>query len=91
MIVKVIRVGGCQEEDRVVSYAADEGIGIPKDEQVSVFECFFRVDSGLRRKTQGVGLGLFLVKAIITAQHSEVWLSSEPGKGATFYFALPAS
>ncbi|HEY52376.1 MAG TPA: GAF domain-containing protein [Caldilineae bacterium] len=85
----VIRVGGWQEDGRVVTYVADEGIGIPKDEQSSVFDRFFRVDSSLRRSTQGVGLGLFLVKAIIEAHNGEVWLSSEPGKGATFFFALP--
>jgi len=87
----MIRVGGRQEDDRVITYVADEGIGIPKDEQASVFDRFFRVDSGLRRSTQGAGLGLFLVKAIIEAHNGEVWLSSEPGKGTTFFFALPLS
>ena len=86
-----IRVGGWQEDDRVVTYVADEGIGIPKDEQVAVFDRFFRVDSGLRRNTQGVGLGLFLVKAIIEAHDGAVWLNSEPGKGTTFFFALSLS
>lgn len=84
-----IRVGGWQEDGRVITYVADEGIGIPKDEQASVFDRFFRVDSGLRRSTQGAGLGLFLVKAIIEAHNGEVWLNSEPGKGTTFFFALP--
>ncbi len=87
----MIRIGGWQEDDRVVTYVADEGIGIPKDEQALVFERFFRVDSRLRRDTQGVGLGLFLVKAIIEAQRGAVWLSSESDHGATFFFALPRS
>lgn len=85
----IIRVGGWNDDGRVVCYVADEGIGIPLDEQKSVFERFYRVDSGLRRDTQGVGLGLFLVKAIVQAHGGEVWLESEPGKGSTFYFALP--
>jgi len=69
----------------------DEGIGIPRDEQASVFDRFFRVDSGLRRSTQGAGLGLFLVKAIVEAHNGAVWLTSEPGQGATFFFSLPIS
>jgi PAS domain S-box-containing protein len=87
----LIRVGGWEEDGRVVTFVADEGIGIPKDEQALVFERFFRVDSGLQRDTQGVGLGLFLVKAIIEAHKGEVWLNSEPGKGTTFFFSLPRS
>ena len=84
-----IRVGGWSEDGRVIVYVADEGIGIPLNEQDSVFDRFYRVDSGLRRDTQGVGLGLFLVRAIVEAHGGEVWLESEPGKGSTFYFALP--
>ncbi|RME80112.1 MAG: PAS domain S-box protein [Caldilineae bacterium] len=85
----VIRVGAWAEEDRVVAYVADQGVGIPLDEQDSVFDRFYRVDSSLRRSTQGVGLGLFLVKAIVEAHGGEVWLRSQPQKGTTFFFALP--
>lgn len=85
----LIRVGGWSEDGRVVSYVADAGIGIPLEEQESVFERFYRGDSSLRRSTQGVGLGLYLVRAIVEAHGGEVWLQSEPGKGAVFFFALP--
>ncbi len=85
----LIRVGGWSEDGRVISYVADTGIGIPAEEQESVFERFYRGDSSLRRSTPGVGLGLFLVKAIVEAHGGEVWLQSEPGKGSVFYFALP--
>ncbi len=84
-----IRVGGWQEDGRVITYVADQGIGIPLGEQDSVFERFYRIDSSLRRSTQGVGLGLFLVKAIVQAHQGDVWLESEPGQGTTFYFSLP--
>jgi signal transduction histidine kinase len=75
----------------VVTYVADEGIGIPKDELPQIFERFYRVDSTFRRSTAGAGLGLFLSKAIIDAHGGEIWARSEPGAGATFFFSLPAS
>jgi len=67
----------------------DEGQGIPLDKQSRLFEPFYRVDSGLGRRTQGVGLGLFLVKAIVEGHGGHVWVQSAPGKGSTFYFTLP--
>ena len=70
-------------------YVADEGIGIPKDEQPHIFESFYRVDSSLRRGTAGAGLGLFLCKAIVEAHGGEIWARSEPGRGATFFVGLP--
>lgn len=77
--------------DRVVTYVADQGIGIPKDELSQVFERFYRVDSGLRRSTAGSGLGLFLAKAIVDAHNGQIWVRSEVGKGTTFFVALPVS
>ena len=68
---------------------ADQGIGIPSQEQEHLFQRFYRVDSSLRRKTQGAGLGLFLCKAIIEAHNGRIWVRSEPGKGSTFFFTLP--
>ena len=50
-----------QHEDVVVMYVADQGIGIPARELPHIFDRYYRVDSTLRRKTAGAGLGLFLV------------------------------
>jgi PAS domain S-box-containing protein len=92
----VIRIGGWVEEGestagnaRVVLYVADQGIGIPQGEIAKIFDRFYRVDSTLRRSTAGAGLGLFLAKAIIEAHAGQIWVRSEPGKGTTFFFALP--
>jgi PAS domain S-box-containing protein len=92
-----IRIGGWLEEDaqhsntgkRVIVYVADEGIGIPEVELSKIFERFYRVDSGLRRSTAGVGLGLFLINAIVEAHRGEIWVHSELNKGSTFFVALP--
>ncbi len=84
-----IRIGGWHDEQGVTVYVADQGIGIPQDEQSRLFESFYRVDSGLRRRTKGTGLGLYLSKTIIDAHNGTIWVRSEPGKGSTFFFTLP--
>jgi signal transduction histidine kinase len=93
----IIRIGGWLEDDplrkndhwRVVIYVADEGIGIPEAELPKIFDRFYRVDSGLRRSTAGVGIGLFLINAIVEAHGGEIWVHSELNKGTTFFVALP--
>ncbi|MCL5947331.1 MAG: ATP-binding protein [Chloroflexi bacterium] len=67
----------------------DEGPGIPLAEQGRLFQRFYRAPGGVNRQTTGVGLGLFLVKAIVEAHGGHIWLESEWGKGSTFHFSLP--
>jgi PAS domain S-box-containing protein len=77
------------ESDYAEFYVSDEGIGIPPAQQAKLFEPFYRVDSSLGRRTQGVGLGLFLCKAIVEGHGGHIWVESTPGKGSTFRFTLP--
>lgn len=84
-----ITVGGRYSEQFVTFFVRDEGIGIPENAIPHIFERFYRVDSNLKTKTKGTGLGLYLVKAIIQAHHGEIHVKSQPGKGSTFYFTLP--
>ncbi|GAB4434922.1 MAG: ATP-binding protein [Anaerolineae bacterium] len=67
----------------------DEGIGIPPSDQERIFDRFHRVDNRLARQTPGTGLGLFLVKAVVTAHNGKVWVESSPGHGSTFWVELP--
>jgi len=85
----LIRVGGRVKEDEVQVFVSDEGVGIPATEQERIFDRFTRVDNSLTRQTPGAGLGLFLVKAVIEGHGGRVWVESQPGQGATFYFTLP--
>ena len=72
-------------------YVADEGIGIPAKDLPRIFDRYYRVDSGLRRRTAGVGLGLFLIKAIVEGHQGEIWVHSEVNKGTTVFVALPVA
>ncbi len=67
----------------------DDGIGIPKEELAFVFERFYRADKSRNRKTGGAGIGLAIVKSIVTAHGGNVWVESELGKGSCFYVSLP--
>lgn len=85
----VIRIGGRAEEQTAIVYVADQGIGIPPEEQQRIFQRFYRVDNRLRRETQGSGLGLFLSQAIVVAHGGSIWVESQVGRGSRFFFTLP--
>jgi PAS domain S-box-containing protein len=82
-------VGGRADQGGVTVYVADQGIGIPAEEQGSIFDRFYRVDSGLQRRTEGAGLGLYLVKAVVEAHGGRIWVESAPDRGSIFILTLP--
>ncbi len=68
---------------------SDPGIGIPKDKLKDVFKKFYRVDSPLKGKVSGAGLGLSLCQLILEAHGGRIWAESKEGQGSTFHFTLP--
>jgi len=66
----------------------DDGPGIPAESLERVFERFYRVDKARSREQGGTGLGLSIVKHIIQGHGGKVWVTSQVGHGATFYFTL---
>lgn len=84
-----IWIGGRVDQTSVTVYVADQGIGIPAEEQDRIFDRFHRVESDQQKRTKGTGLGLYLVKAIVEAHGGRVWVESVSGRGSIFIFVLP--
>jgi PAS domain S-box-containing protein len=94
--IKYTDPGGCITlrsrvvDDRVQVDVKDNGVGIPTDKLELVFEQFAQVDSSLERSRGGLGIGLSLVRGLVTMHGGNVTASSEgPGRGSTFRVCLP--
>ena len=69
----------------------DTGEGIAPEHLPHLFERFYRVESSRARSEGGAGLGLAIVQQMVQAHGGRVWAESQPGRGSTFYIALPYS
>ena len=74
--------------EKIVISVTDRGKGIAEDEQSRIFEKFYRGRAS-RDQVLGTGLGLSIAKGIIEAHGGKIWVTSQPGKGSIFSFALP--
>lgn len=80
------------EENKKIFFAVkDNGMGIPKEDSLRIFQRFFRAPNAVKEKSEGTGLGLYLVKEIIEKHGGNVWFESIENKGSTFYCAIPVS
>ena len=68
---------------------SDDGYGIPKKQQPSIFKKLFRADNVKSMKVEGTGLGLYVAKAVVEAFGGKIDFKSEENKGTTFFFTLP--
>src|SRR5207302_8180650 len=73
----------------VTLFVEDNGEGIPPEEQEKIFERFYRRGPELRRETQGVGIGLSIVKHIVEAHGGKVRVRSAVAEGSRFTIELP--
>jgi signal transduction histidine kinase len=67
----------------------DRGVGIPPDEQKTLFRTFVRGAEAQRAGIRGIGVGLALVKSVAEAHGGSVQVASEPGRGSTFTLVIP--
>ena len=78
-------------QQQIVFYVADTGIGIAQADLERIFDAYYQVDYKLSRGLGGAGLGLAICKKFIEAHGGIVWVNSELGKGSTFSFTPPVA
>jgi len=84
-----VTVGLSLRNGQAVIRVADTGIGIAPEDQVRLFEKFYRIKRRDTVNIRGTGLGLAIVKSIVERHGGRVWVESELDKGSTFYISLP--
>ncbi|HET9914391.1 MAG TPA: GAF domain-containing protein [Anaerolineales bacterium] len=72
-------------------WVKDNGIGINIEDQVKIFQKFFRSDDSKAREAPGTGLGLNITKSLVEMQGGRIWFDSEFRKGTTFHFTIPVA
>ncbi|MCK6073567.1 sensor histidine kinase [Paenibacillus silvae] len=75
----------------VTVHISDQGIGIPLEDQKRIFERFFKADRSHSRKYDGSGMGLAIVKQIVSLHQGDIRVKSKPHQGTTFIISLPIS
>jgi signal transduction histidine kinase len=78
-----------EEGDLLHLEVKDNGIGVPADKLPTLWDSFSQMADPLQRGVEGLGLGLALVKYVVTAHGGEVWAESKDGVGSTFGFRIP--
>lgn len=76
-------------DNHIVIEITDNGIGIPREYQVQIFDKYFRIPTGDVHDSNGFGLGLYYVNDIITGMGGKIKVSSSPGKGTKFTLEIP--
>jgi two-component system sensor histidine kinase KdpD len=83
-----VRINAALNNGKIVVGVADRGPGIEENERVLIFDKFFRGRQH-RFNSKGTGMGLAIAKGIVEAHGERIWVESELGQGAAFYFSLP--
>ncbi|MCB8967529.1 MAG: hypothetical protein H6660_11615 [Ardenticatenaceae bacterium] len=84
-----IRIRAWQQHDRLRFEIQDTGIGIPAEKLPTLWDGFAQMADPVKRSAEGVGLGLTLVKYIVSAHNGDVYANSEEKVGSVFGFAIP--
>ncbi|MGB0388639.1 MAG: sensor histidine kinase [Ardenticatenaceae bacterium] len=78
-----------QEDSQIVIAVQDQGQGIPADEVDKLFKPFQKTSVQSTAGEESTGLGLAIVKNIVQGHQGRIWVTSQVGKGSTFYISLP--
>jgi signal transduction histidine kinase len=84
-----IMLTGVKKEGFALITVADEGPGIPADRLEQIFERFQQARDPQKSHPLGTGLGLTISREIVDSMGGSIWVESEPGNGALFFFTVP--
>ncbi len=86
----IISIGFKKNSEDMIFSIHDTGMGISKEEFNLIFSKFYRTHEARKADTEGMGIGLFIAKEIISRHKGKIWANSEGlEKGSTFSFSLP--
>lgn len=85
----IIIIGYRVEENNILFYVSDTGIGIPQNNFQKIFDRFFKVEESEYKLYEGTGIGLSICKAYVELLGGHIWLNSTVDEGTTFYFTIP--
>lgn len=79
------------QKESVLLSVKDFGIGIPKSEQAQIFDKYYRTKSVQKKRSEGLGLGLYITNQIVEHHNGKIWVESQLGKGSEFFVSLPVN
>ncbi|HDP76536.1 MAG TPA: response regulator [Bacteroidales bacterium] len=78
-----------KDENNLLFYVVDSGIGIEPDKMDLIFNPFRQADSSCTRRHGGLGLGLAISKHVVEKLGGKIWINSTPGSGTSVFFSIP--
>lgn len=86
-----VSMAPAEEEGFLAISVADNGVGISAEDQVKLFDRFFRAESAYLTEASGAGLGLYITRSLVELHGGRIWFESKPGQGSTFYVTFPVA
>jgi CheY-like chemotaxis protein/signal transduction histidine kinase/HPt (histidine-containing phosphotransfer) domain-containing protein len=88
VVVRVTAESPAPDELALHVAVQDTGIGIPAEQQATIFEAFTQADGSMTRRYEGTGLGLAITTQLVQMMRGEIWVESRVGQGSTFHVTV---